>query len=545
VPLIAHSLPRRPFGRGVAVAFAVACALAAAGGLSLAPGARADYTIQQCGRSPAPPWQGFFGGLVGSDGCAQTGWYFFDDQSGSTLASAANYGGLVAIPASLTGLSITHLMMYWRAAGDTGPNLAFFTAADARGAPLAQSQLRTTPNDGAVNVPMNGASGYQVWIYCSTSSSTAGCDMASSNILGIGATTVTLHDNAPPRVSATGGALLAGGPQQGAQPLQFHAADDGSGVRDVTVSLGNQVVADSDYHSRCAYTRFNPCPNQIDDAAAVDTTQVPDGQYPVLITATDADGNHTTSAAGTVQVDNSTTAGSLGTLGLGVGNGSPAVSPAVLRVGWGRSGRAQLAQANYATRQVARGLLTTPAGVPIAGATILVSSAAALPGAGPASEGQAQTARDGTFSFLTAGHQGDRTFEFAYDRRLGDATPAASAQLVLGVDAPVTLDVRPRVGSVGHTLTFSGRLLGGPIPAGGKQLLLQARQAVRQGRRPVGVGSWITFRSLRTDESGGFRARYRFRLPGPIDYQFRAVSRSENDYPYQAGFSAPVFVHER
>jgi hypothetical protein len=451
----AHSLARPPLRRRGAVAIAVV--LAAAASLGIVAGARADYAIQQCGHNPAPPWQGAFGGLVGADGCVQTGWYLFDDGSGTTLPSAANYGSSVVIPPSMTGLAITHLTMFWRAAGDTGPNLAFFTAADSHGTPLVQSQLRSTPNDGLVNVAMNGGSGYDVWIYCSTSTSTAGCDMTSANILGIGATTVTLRDSAPPRVSATGGALLAGGPQQGAQPLQFDAADDGSGVREVSVSLGNQVVADNDYHPRCAYVRFDPCPNQLDDTAEVDTTQVPDGVYPVLITATDADGNRTTSAGGTVQVDNSTTAGSLGTLGPGLGNGSPAVSPAVLRVTWARSGGAQLARSSYGARQLARGRLTTPAGQPIAGATILVSGASAVSGAAAVPEGQAQTAHDGTFSFLTAGHESDRTLQFVYERRLGDATPAASAQLVLGVDAPLTLDVRPRVGTLSSETLLAPR----------------------------------------------------------------------------------------
>jgi hypothetical protein len=58
-------------------------------------------------------------------------------------------------------------------------------------------------------------------------------------------------------------------------------------------------------------------------------------------------------------------------------------------------------------------------------------------------------------------------------------------------------------------------------------------------------GAWIEFSVIRTGPRGRFHGSYRFRFPGPADYQFRAVSEPESDYPFAAGSSNVVGVHER
>jgi hypothetical protein len=89
---------------------------------------------------------------------------------------------------------------------------------------------------------------------------------------------------------------------------------------------------------------------------------------------------------------------------------------------------------------------------------------------------------------------------------------------------------------VGRRIFFRGRLLGGPIPAGGKQLVLEARSP----------GSpWLEFDVIRTDARGRYRASYRFKFPGPADYRFRVLSEPESDYPFAAGSSNVVRVYER
>jgi hypothetical protein len=108
--------------------------------------------------------------------------------------------------------------------------------------------------------------------------------------------------------------------------------------------------------------------------------------------------------------------------------------------------------------------------------------------------------------------------------------------LDLNVRAGVALSVSPQTTSVGHEIFFHGRLLSGPIPHAGKQIVLEARS----------LGSaWLEFQVIRTGPRGRFRATYRFRFPGPADYQFRAVSEPESDYPFAAGASNVVRVHER
>ena len=57
--------------------------------------------------------------------------------------------------------------------------------------------------------------------------------------------------------------------------------------------------------------------------------------------------------------------------------------------------------------------------------------------------------------------------------------------------------------------------------------------------------AWIQFKVVRTDARGRYRASYRFKFPGPADYRFRVRSEAESDYPFAAGSSNVVGVHER
>jgi hypothetical protein len=124
----------------------------------------------------------------------------------------------------------------------------------------------------------------------------------------------------------------------------------------------------------------------------------------------------------------------------------------------------------------------------------------------------------------------------SYRAHVGDSEPAAAQTLVLRVRAGIALTIAPRTSGVGGSISFRGRLRGGPIPAEGKQLVLEARSP---------GGSWIEFKVVRTDSRGRYRASYRFRFPGPALYDFRAVSEPESDYPYAAGSSRVVLVRER
>ena len=146
------------------------------------------------------------------------------------------------------------------------------------------------------------------------------------------------------------------------------------------------------------------------------------------------------------------------------------------------------------------------------------------------------TRLDGRFDVLLPGGISSRTLRLSYCSHLGPALPAATRTLALSVRAGIAMSVSPRVSGVGQSIYFRGRLLGGPYPASGKQLVLEARSP----------GSpWIEFKVIRTDARGRYRASYRFKFSGPVQYQFRAFSEPESDYPYAAGGSNVVGVFER
>ena len=146
------------------------------------------------------------------------------------------------------------------------------------------------------------------------------------------------------------------------------------------------------------------------------------------------------------------------------------------------------------------------------------------------------TGADGRFTVRVPGNVSSRTIRLAYRAHVGDALPAATRTLGLTVRASVVLRVSPRTTSVDRTIHFTGALRGGPIPRGGKQVVLEARSP---------GGRWIEFDVVKTNRQGRYRDAYRFKFPGPVDYRFRAVSEGEADFPYATGASNVVRVHER
>jgi hypothetical protein len=147
-----------------------------------------------------------------------------------------------------------------------------------------------------------------------------------------------------------------------------------------------------------------------------------------------------------------------------------------------------------------------------------------------------RTGPDGRFAMHVVRGASSRSLQFAYRAHLGDASPVATRTLALKVRAAIGLNVSPHVASVGRTIVFHGRLRGGPIPRGGKQLVLEARSP---------GSAWIEFKVVRTDARGRYRAAYRFKFAGPASYRFRARSEAESDFPFAGGSSNVVAVHER
>ena len=104
------------------------------------------------------------------------------------------------------------------------------------------------------------------------------------------------------------------------------------------------------------------------------------------------------------------------------------------------------------------------------------------------------------------------------------------------VRAGVRLRVSPHTASVGRTIRFAGRLLGGSIPRGGKQIVLEARSPggrCDRVRRPA------------HDRRGRFRDAYTFNFPGPSTTAFAAVSEADADYPYATEIRTPCVSTSR
>jgi hypothetical protein len=114
---------------------------------------------------------------------------------------------------------------------------------------------------------------------------------------------------------------------------------------------------------------------------------------------------------------------------------------------------------------------------------------------------------------------------------------ASRSPLTLRVRGGVDFQATPHALSTGETVRFRGRVrtLGAPLPRRGKLVSVQYFEEETKRWRPVLV--------TRTDHSGRFRARYRFRyVSGTASIRLRAAALSEERWPYAPGASRPVTV---
>jgi hypothetical protein len=117
-----------------------------------------------------------------------------------------------------------------------------------------------------------------------------------------------------------------------------------------------------------------------------------------------------------------------------------------------------------------------------------------------------------------------------------DTALPSQREVTLLVPGSSTVHARPRHVLNGRTVSFAGRVRSLPIPTGGKLVELQV----------VLSGRWQTFRTVRTDRSGAWHIRYRFRRScGVLTYQFRARLPAEAGYPFESGYTRAVRVRVR
>jgi hypothetical protein len=373
---------------------------------------------------------------------------------------------------------------------------------------------------------------------------------------------ITLEQTSGPSAGNVGGELADAPSISGTSDLTFSASDPGSGVYEVAFSVDGKVMQTAvldENGGRCrdvgqstdglpAFLYVQPCKSSVSADVGFDTTKLGNGTHHLVVSVTDAAGNSAPVLDRNVTIVNPTLP-SISSLANGTGgsavaaagttssplNGTYASAPATLAVSW-KGTRSRRLTSAYGRSQTVIGRLTGPGGLPIAGAMIDLLATADYAGATPSAMPSPRTGPDGRFTVRLPGAVSSRTLRFSYRTHLADALPVTFQTLTLSVGAGIALIVSPRTAGVGRSIFFRGRLLGGSIPRGGKQLVLEARSP---------GGAWIKFNVIRADARGRYRASYRFKFPGPARYQFRVLSEGESDYPFAAGTSNLVTVRER
>jgi hypothetical protein len=354
---------------------------------------------------------------------------------------------------------------------------------------------------------------------------------------------MTLEQSAGPTASNVSGELASAPAVSGTSDVAFAASDPGAGVWEAVFSVDGKVVQSTvpdEDGGRCknvgqttdglpAFLYLHPCPPSESVDVPFNTTAVSNGPHHLIVSVLDAAGNSAPVLDREIDVNNPIPAHP------GPPNGTNASSQAVLTARWVSTTKAHLTS-RWGKAETITGRLTAPGGVPIGGAQVDATATPDYTGAKASAITSPKTAPDGRFELRLPRGESSRRLTFAYRAHIGDALPVATRTLTLGVRAGMTLSVAPRTASVGGSIFFKGALKGTPQPAGGKQLVLEARSP---------GGEWIEFDVIRAGRHGRYRASYRFKFPGPARYQFRVVCKHEADFPFTEGASNLVRVRER
>jgi hypothetical protein len=381
-------------------------------------------------------------------------------------------------------------------------------------------------------------SGFYLTLGCDAPDATYGCTFGPQELRLFGAR-VVLNDTSNPVPSTVSGTLVTEPRLAGPLDVTVNASDTGSGVYRVLVLVDDQLAAakmadgnggacadvnpaNSDPYEFGSQT---PCKSAAGGTYTFDSSELPDGVHNLKVQVEDGAGNATT------VVNRAATIVS----GRGPANGAGASDAARLAVRWTRTRRATL-RTSSPRRAVLTGRLLDEAGHPIAGARLDAISRTTAPSSRERASAHGPVTRpSGRFTLRMPRRATSRDVRIVYRSHANDTAPVAQRTLHLRVRARLRLSGRPHRARSGTVVRFSGRLLSLPIPARGKQIVLQGR---------AGHGRWQNFDVVRTDRRGRFHARYRFRTGARGTYSFRAVSRFEAAYPYIAGHSRSVRVRK-
>lgn len=357
-----------------------------------------------------------------------------------------------------------------------------------------------------------------------------------------------------PTVADVGGVLATAPAVSGMSSVTFAASDAGAGVYEALVrvdgALVERVPVDED-GGRCREVRppgggaggflyMQPCAPYVNANVSLDTTRLSNGDHELRVSVTDAAGNATEVLDRTIAVANASPCAAGKDPGASVATNAGAsvatnAGGVALEAVW-EGTRATAMTSSFGRSHEVVGRLTSASGAPVVGAPLEVSASPSDDASAPAASTVVRTGADGRFSAEVRGGTASRLVCVVYRGAAGAGEPLAMRSLRLAVRAPVRLTIRPRTASAGSSIRFSGGLQGGGVPAGGKQVILEARSS---GSR------WLQFKAVRSNARGRFHASYRFRFAGPASYEFRVLCEPEADYGFARGFSNVVRVRER
>lgn len=192
----------------------------------------------------------------------------------------------------------------------------------------------------------------------------------------------------------------------------------------------------------------------------------------------------------------------------------------------------------FAAGAALSGRLVTADGAGLSGRRVRVVS---RPSRGALARRQIEVVRSGTHGGfrLTLPAGPSRRITVSYPGEAGLASSRRAA-MMLRVRGAVSLGAAPRQLRTGQAVRLWGKVRsrGAAIPRRGKLVAIQYFETKARRWRPVMV--------TRSDHSGRFRGRYRFRyVTGTARIRLRAVVLAEERWPYATGASRPVTVRVR
>lgn len=326
---------------------------------------------------------------------------------------------------------------------------------------------------------------------------------------------LTLSEDKPPTVLEPAGTLLAEGSQGGIRTVSYEASDLHSGLAGVDVLLGGRVVKSRDLTPRCFHSDFTVCPTADEATLEVDTRVVPDGSYDLALRVRDAAGNEQV-VRGQHPVE--------------VANGTPADGPYAIAARFTGTSRSSVT-VPYGRRVTVRGGVTHGGRAVAAGTRIEVLERLDRRGARERLTRTVVTKADGSFSTGLATSRPSRVVRLAYRSAAGGRFVSRA------LTVRVLSASRLRASLHGRLVRFSGRVVSGPMPKGGKRVQME-------GRSPG--SAWTTFKTLQTDAKGRFAGTYRLRVRRPgVVLKVRAVVPRETGYGYLGSRSRAVTLRVR